>query len=167
MTSQQSAARDAAKSGNINRVFSGNALLTPKYCQRDEITLESGDATNTFVDLVPINREASDFVAEESRVRISGSTVNALSVTFKLQKVDAITGAVTDLTATATASAAPGSSATAAQVVPLVPTQGGAPSRLNKGDRVRLVIVGVTSLGIGRVLMPELTFFDRCAPGSV
>lgn len=71
-----------------------------------------------------------------------------------------------DITAAATVAATALAVATYAQGVGFVPINNGPPIPFLKGDRLRLVISGVvTSLGIGRTLIPSIPFVSRFGPG--
>ena len=75
-----------------------------------------------------------------------------------------VTGAA-DITAAATVAATAATAATAAQAVPFVPINGGPPVAVKKGDKLRFVLVAVTSLGIGRTIIPLIPYVSRLAPG--
>lgn len=79
--------------------------------------------------------------------------------------VDVTVSGVADITAAATVAATAATAATAAQAVPFVPINGGPPVGFKKGDNLRLVLASVTSLGIGRTLLPSIPFISRLAPG--
>lgn len=63
------------------------------------------------------------------------------------------------IAATATAAA------TAAQALALVPLNGGPPVSYKKGDKLRLALTAVTSLGIGRTLIVSVAHVSRQGPG--
>ena len=103
----------------------------------------------------------------------SGTTVTAITATgFTLSAVATATqtGNLTfsgagDLTTAGAAAASAATAATAGQALAFVPINGGPAFPFLKGDRLRLVIVAVTTLGIGRSLIPSIPFVSRFGPG--
>lgn len=79
--------------------------------------------------------------------------------------VDVTVSGAADITAAATVAATATAAATAAQAVPFVPINGGPPVSVKKGDKLRFVLVAVTSLGIGRTVIPLIPYVSRLAPG--
>lgn len=80
--------------------------------------------------------------------------------------VDVTVSGFADITAAATVAASAATAATAAQAVSFVPLNGGPGVPFKKGDRLRLSIVAVTALGIGRLLLPAIPFTSRLSPGT-
>ena len=227
MIGLQNTARTAAKTGNINQVYSGPSMRTSVDVLVDTFTIESTDIANSFADFVPFTSDGY-LELELSRIRIGGLITPTLNNTVKLQKVigtpevfsgtttnsstavttsktgliigQTVTGtgisasttiaAITatgftlsaaatatgtvditvsgaaDITAAATVAATAATAATAAQAVSFVPLNGGPAVAYKKGDNLRLVIVAVTSLGIGRTLIPSIPLVSRLAPGQ-
>lgn len=104
----------------------------------------------------------------------ASTTVAAVTDTgFTLSAAATATGTIditlsgaADITAAATVAATAATAATAAQAVSFVPLNGGPPVRFKKGDKLRLVLAAVTSLGIGRSLITHLPFVARRTPGQ-
>jgi hypothetical protein len=108
----------------------------------------------------------------------AGATITAITATgFTLSAATAATGfGVLTLVASGAANIsaalvigaiAGNTAATAAQAVPFVPLDGGAPVTFAKGDKLRLVLTSVTSAGAGRTLLPQIPVVHRRAPGLV
>ena len=226
MISLQNAARTAAKTGNINQVYSGPSQNSSVQECSEAITIESTDVATSFADFPAFTCEGY-LLLELGRIRLGGLITNALNISVKLQRVSVgmVFGAVTTASSTAVttsqtgllvgmvvagtgitagttiatitatgftlsaATAATGfgsititatgaaditaaqvaaatGAATAAQALPFVPVNGGPPVPFFKGDNLRLVITAVTSLGIGRTLLPSVPFISRNSPGS-
>jgi hypothetical protein len=228
MIALQNAARTAAKTGNINQVYSGPSQNSSVQDCSEAITIESTDVATSFADFPAFTCEGY-LLLELGRIRLGGLITNALNISVKLQRVSAgmVFGAVTtassvtvttsqtgllvgmvvagtgitagttiatitatgftlsaataatgfgsititatgaaDITAAQVAAASAATAATAAQALPFVPVNGGPPVPFFKGDNLRLVITAVTSLGIGRTLLPSVPFISRNSPGS-
>ena len=60
--------------------------------------------------------------------------------------------------------AAANTAATAAQVLQYAPINGG-PIPVSKGDRLRMVLVSASALGVGRTILPSIPYVSRFAPG--
>ena len=108
----------------------------------------------------------------------AGATIAAITATgFTLSVATAATGfGVITIVASGAANIsaalvigaiAGNTAATAAQAVPFVPLDGGAPVTFAKGDKLRLVLTSVTSAGAGRTLLPQIPVVHRRAPGLV
>ena len=227
MISLQNAARTAAKTGNINQVYSGPSQNSSVQECSEAITIESTDVATSFADFPAFTCEGY-LLLELGRIRLGGLITNALNISVKLQRVSVgmVFGAVTTASSTAVttsqtgllvgmvvagtgitagttiatitatgftlsaATAATGfgsititatgaaditaaqvaaatGAATAAQALPFVPVNGGTPVPFFKGDNLRLVITAVTTLGIGRTLLPSVPFISRNSPGLV
>ena len=226
MIALQNAARTAAKTGNINQVYSGPSQNSSVQDCSEAMTIESTDVATSFADFPAFTCEGY-LLLELGRIRLGGLITNALNISVKLQRVSAgmVFGAVTTASSTAVttsqtgllvgmvvagtgitagttiatitatgftlsaATAATGfgsititatgaaditaaqvaaatGAATAAQALPFVPVNGGPPVPFFKGDNLRLVITAVTTLGIGRTLLPSVPFISRNSPGS-
>lgn len=72
-------------------------------------------------------------------------------------------GSVGDISTTVAVVASAGAQPAAA--IGLAPITGGPPVPFLRGDQPRLVLVAVTSLGIGRKLLPSISFTQRKSPG--
>jgi hypothetical protein len=106
----------------------------------------------------------------------AGTTIATITATgFTLSAATAATGfgvltlvasGAANISAALAIAATAATAATAAQAVPFVPVDGGPPVTFAKGDKLRLVITAVTSLGIGRTLIPSIPFVTRLSPGT-
>lgn len=104
----------------------------------------------------------------------AGATIAAVTATgFTLSAAATATGSTVitatgaaDITAAVAAVASAATAATAAQALPFAPINGGPPVPFFKGDKLRLYLTAVTSIGTGRALIPSIPFVSRMAPGQ-
>ena len=80
------------------------------------------------------------------------------------QRAEQPLAAAADADAVAAAATA-ATAATAAQALAFVPLNGGPQVAYKKGDRLRLALTAVTSLGIGRTLIVTVPHLVRQSPG--